>query len=362
MSHVIFINEPSQANKSVSNLLNVKGWNFSHVECKDATEVESCLFRNKNALIFYNKKNIKSDFITQKLLDRFSTNVHLGIGYNPSHISIFSPDFIKLSPWQRMTLPFLKYLSNDQRPLYPMRLPLSDFINIFHQHAHPSDVLNTLWSMRPTQNPLKFNRILDDKARKEYQAVIGWIHDLSPEMIQRKIPRANVQQAFVLYTVQHFYRPGVKILCVGSHEDTAFDALKRLGVGMEDIDPVKDYDLNAFYHLPTTQKSYYDIIFSTSVIEHVEDDLLFLAQIQDLLAPQGIGILTCDFKDDYKKGDYIFPGNYRFYTQEHLREIMKSVLSGCELLDEPHWDCPRPDFFFSGQQYTFATLTFKRKA
>lgn len=207
-----------------------------------------------------------------------------------------------------------------------------------------------------------FNRILDDKARDEYASAIEALHLLSPEMIKRKIPRANIQQAFVFNAVRHFYRSGFKVLCVGSHEDTAWDALKAIGIPIEDIDPVKDYDLNAFYHLETTKKSQYDIVFSTSVIEHVEDDEQFLTQIQDLLAPNGVGILTCDFKADYKKGDYIFPGNYRFYTKENLTTKMKTILSRCELVDSPEWDCPNPDFYFEGQNYTFATLVFKKRS
>ncbi|HSW88714.1 MAG TPA: class I SAM-dependent methyltransferase [Candidatus Saccharimonadales bacterium] len=209
--------------------------------------------------------------------------------------------------------------------------------------------------------PSKFNKILDDKARAEYQSTVDWIEQLSPAMMKRKIPRANVQQAFVFHTVNHFYRPGSRILCVGSHEDTAWDALKKIGICIEDLDPVKNYDLNTFYHLKTTKKAYYDIVFSTSVIEHVEHDDQFLAQIEDLLAPNGIGILTCDFKEDYKNGDYIFPGNYRFYTKENLTAKFKQILTQCAILDAPEWDCPHPDFLFEGQQYTFATLVFKKK-
>jgi SAM-dependent methyltransferase len=215
--------------------------------------------------------------------------------------------------------------------------------------------------MKISEAPLQFNRILDDKARRQYQGVIKWLFKLCPEMMKRKVPRANIQQGFVLHTVQHFYRPGAKVLCVGSFEDTAFEALKRLGVEMEEIDPVNNYDLNGFYHLPTTKKASYDIVFSTSVIEHVEQDDLFLNQIQGLLAQGGIGILTCDFKGDYKEGDYIFPGNFRFYTQGLLLAKMERALSECELVDTSQWECLYPDFFFEGQNYTFATLTFRKK-
>ena len=87
-----------------------------------------------------------------------------------------------------------------------------------------------------------------------------------------------------------------------------------------------NYDLNTFFHSPKTQKGSYDIIFSTSVIEHVEDDDLFFAQFVELLKPNGIGILTCDFKNDYVKGDFVFSGNYRFYSNEDLtKRILPSL-------------------------------------
>jgi SAM-dependent methyltransferase len=244
--------------------------------------------------------------------------------------------------------------------MFLIKSPLYFFLNIYKQIAQ--HFIDKAISRSLTPIPLKFNRILDDKAREEYEDVISCMHRLTPKMMKRKIARANVQQAFVLHMVRHFYRSGARVLCVGSHEDTAWDSLRNLGVFMEEIDPVKNYDLSTFYHLPTTKKAHYDIVFSTSVIEHVEDDDIFLAQIQDLLVPGGIGILTCDYKDDYKNGDYIFPGNYRFYTQELLREKLKRMLSQCELLDAPNWDCPNPDFFFEGQTYTFATLVFRKTA
>ena len=52
---------------------------------------------------------------------------------------------------------------------------------------------------------------------------------------------------------------------------------------VEEIDPALNWDLDAFWRRPETRKGSYDVVFSTSVIEHVEDDELFVAQIADLL-------------------------------------------------------------------------------
>jgi len=118
--------------------------------------------------------------------------------------------------------------------------------------------------------------------------------------------------------------------------------------------------LDKFFHLPSTKKASYDIIFSTSVLEHVQDDELFVAQIADLLAPGGVGLLTCDYNDLHKPGDPIIPGDYRFYTQKDLISRILPSLKNCSLVDVPHWECSNPDFMFLGYRYTFATLAFRK--
>ena len=124
-------------------------------------------------------------------------------------------------------------------------------------------------------------------------------------MMRRKIPEANVQQAFVLDSVYKFIKmkPKPKALCVGSFEDTAAASLKMIGYHIEEIDPALNCDLETYFNLPTTTKASYDVIFSTSVIEHVPDDETFIRQIAKLLAPEGVGVLTCDYNDAYKPGD-----------------------------------------------------------
>ncbi len=96
------------------------------------------------------------------------------------------------------------------------------------------------------------------------------------------------------------------------------------------------------------------------MIEHVQDDELFVRQIADLLAPGGVGLLTCDYNNLYKPGDPLIPGDYRFYTQKDLITRILPAIKDCSLLDVPHWECTRPDFMFLGYQYTFATLAFRK--
>lgn len=207
-----------------------------------------------------------------------------------------------------------------------------------------------------------YNRILDNQARQQYQQVIDRLFQLVPDMMARKIPEANVQQAFVLDAVEKISRTmhSPKILCVGSYDDTAASGLKALGYAMDEIDPALNYDLNTFYSLPTTRKNNYDIVFSTSVIEHVEDDELFVRQVEELLAPGGVAIITCDYKDQYKPGDYIPQEDFRLYTKKDLSERLLSCMKNCLLVDTPDWECPEPDFIYAGCKYTFATFVVKK--
>ena len=209
-----------------------------------------------------------------------------------------------------------------------------------------------------------FNRILDDAARAEYAPAIAALFRLNPALMERKIPRANVQQAFVFDTVLKFaaVHPSPKILCVGGYEDSAAAGLERLEWRFENIDPSVNYDLDTFLTKPTTRLGTYDIVFSTSVIEHVKDDEKFISNLASLLAPGGVAILTCDYNDQYRPGDPIPSQDHRFYTQDDLRERLMGPLAGCTLVGTPRWDCPAPDFNFEGVQYTFATLVFRCRA
>jgi hypothetical protein len=86
-------------------------------------------------------------------------------------------------------------------------------------------------------NVKTFNRILDNSAREHYREAIEHLSEFAPDTLTRKIPEANIQQAFVLDTVLKlsclFDKP--KVLCIGSYEDTAADSLKKLGCQMEEV-------------------------------------------------------------------------------------------------------------------------------
>ena len=217
---------------------------------------------------------------------------------------------------------------------------------------------------KAAQGGLCFNRILDNKARQLYAKMVDLLFTLAPEMMTRKIAEANVQQGFVLDAVLRFAQrlSAPRILCVGSHEDTACVSIKALDYPLTEIDPVANYDLEAFCQLPSTKAASYDLIFSTSVIEHVQDDEKFVRQIGQLLAPGGVAVLTCDYNDAYVPDDNIPGEDFRLYTQRDFYQRLLPQLPDCSLVDSPQWDCPEPDFVYHGCHYTFATLVFQKQA
>ena len=209
-----------------------------------------------------------------------------------------------------------------------------------------------------------FNRILDDQARVLYAPTINKLIDFAPATMAKKIARANVQQAFIFDTVYRHLKnyTNPSLLCVGSYEDTASLGLQKLGYTVEEIDPMVNYFLQDYISKPTTLKNHYNIIFSTSVIEHDPDDKSFLECIEQLLAPGGLAIITCDYKDGWKPGQQKPEVDARFYTKMDLEKRMLTYIPQCELVDKGEWNCPNPDFYYLDKyNYTFATFTFRKK-
>jgi SAM-dependent methyltransferase len=208
------------------------------------------------------------------------------------------------------------------------------------------------------------NRILDNGARKLYAPAVAKLFEFVPKTMGKKIAEANVQQGFVFDTVCRYLPayPNAKILCVGSYEDTASMGLIKMGYEIEEIDPMINYYLQEYFTRPSTCHNSYNIIFSTSVIEHDPDDESFVKCINDLLAPGGVAIITCDYKDGWKPGDLKPEVDARFYTQADLKKRLLQHMPDCKLVDTPQWDCPNPDFHYLGKYiYTFATFVVKKE-
>jgi SAM-dependent methyltransferase len=202
------------------------------------------------------------------------------------------------------------------------------------------------------------NRILVDIDRKLLQDRIELMFKYAPDMMSRKITEANVQQAFILDTVLELSGKDASILCVGSFEDTVMETLVKLGYDVFGIDPTINFSLEQYF-IDTSKK--YDIIFATSVIEHVEDDERFLSCICDMLKSNGLGIITCDFNNEYVPGAPVPATVVKQYTKYDLEDRLPRILRDykCSLYGQYDWNA-KPDFIYQGHLYSFATFVFQR--
>lgn len=200
------------------------------------------------------------------------------------------------------------------------------------------------------------NKILGDRDRTELAPLIADMFARCPEMMARKYPAANVQQAFVLNEVSKLQPSKIlPMLCVGSAEDTAAEYLKVSGYNVIGIDPEINVSLAEYKRIATTK---FDVIFSTSVIEHVQDDEQFTRDICELLNKGGTAILTCDFRE---ASGPVHPLDFRFYKERDLLIRLGNIIKsyGCELIGEANWK-DAPNFVYEGYHYSFATWMFKK--
>ncbi|TDQ31974.1 methyltransferase domain-containing protein [Phyllobacterium brassicacearum] len=207
-----------------------------------------------------------------------------------------------------------------------------------------------------------FNKLLDDRSRAAYSGPLEDLRRLAPDMLERKIERANIQQAFALDAArrlaERFVAP--RVLAIGSFEDTAVASLKALGYQIVEVDPQVDgRDLEEFYRDPSAG-SEFDIVLCVSVLEHVPDDEAFVRQAAALLAPDGIAIFTVDFSERYPETGLRPAADQRLYTQHDLQSRLMGLLPDCALIDPPTWSDGAEDFEYEGCHYAFATWVFTR--
>jgi hypothetical protein len=232
---------------------------------------------------------------------------------------------------------------------------------------HKRDHRTVTVSYTPVTLPAeeRYNRLLDDDARRLYAPAEATIQKLVPTAYARKLPSANVQQAFVFDTVYRhlssYERP--RVLCVGSFEDTAYLALRKAGVAIDDVDPVFNYTLQEYFTKPDTVRGAYDIIFSTSVIEHDPDDRSFVECVSELLAPNGVFVMTCDYRDGWRPGDSKPGVDARLYTRADLERRLLAHMNDCDLIGaSSDWTSAGTDVFAAEHAYSFATFCVRKRA
>jgi hypothetical protein len=201
----------------------------------------------------------------------------------------------------------------------------------------------------------RHNRLLTNEDRKHYEPMILEMRESCPDIMARKIPEANVQQAWVLDMVRR--TQAKSILCVGCFEDTAYHTLEVHGWDVEGIDPALDMSLSDYRRKVGTQ---FPCVFATSVIEHVPNDEQFIRDLCDSLEYGGTCILTADFKEGWRKGQPVPATSVRFYTSADIVRIGKILTEkGCYFIDKPDTS-GAPDFHYQGHNYSFIGLIFKK--
>lgn len=231
-------------------------------------------------------------------------------------------------------------------PLRPAYEAFSE-VNVLHEVEQILKALSTV----------QYNRLLTNTDREQMAPVIEEMFAAAPEMMSRKIGAANVQQAWVLETAR---KTGAKsILCVGSFEDTALETLRvhDPSIHLTAIDPALNYSLHDFQKV---NRDTFECVFSTSVIEHVQDDEQFIRDLCDCLPTDGVCILTADFRADWKHGQPVPATDVRLYTPADIARLGRVLESkNCYWIDTPDL-AGAPDFHYQGHDYSFVALVFKK--
>jgi hypothetical protein len=230
-------------------------------------------------------------------------------------------------------------------------LPLMDV----QMQFSPESICHQMDSIVDSVMARKYNRLLTNVDRHNYEPLIREMTEACPDIMARKIPEANVQQAWVLDMVRR--TRSKSMLCVGCFEDTAYHTLEVHGWDVEGIDSALDMSLAGYRKRVGAQ---FPCVFATSVIEHVSNDDQFIRDLCDSLEHGGTCILTADFKEGWRKGQPVPATNQRFYTSADIARIGKILTEkGCYFVDKPDTS-GAPDFHYQGHDYSFIGLIFKK--
>jgi hypothetical protein len=230
--------------------------------------------------------------------------------------------------------------------------PLRD---AYAQHSAPA-ILREIECIMHSVSREKFNRLLTNTDRLRYEnTIIAEMRERLPEMMARKIPEANVQQAWTADLVRRVRADNA--LCIGCFEDTGFHMLNLEVNDLVGIDPAVNMSLSEFRQKDGRK---FDCVFATSVIEHVKDDERFIRDICDSLKSDGVAILTADFRDSWRIQGPLPATDERLYRSGDIPRIAKILREkNCYFIDDPDTS-GMPDFHYQGHDYSFLGLVFKK--
>jgi hypothetical protein len=223
--------------------------------------------------------------------------------------------------------------------------------------------LKSVEQIRATPDGRGFNKMLDDRSLAAYGGALGELRMHAPEMMARKIERANIQQAFGLDTAQRFLaqHANARILAVGSFEDTAVTTLRRMGYRLDEVDPkVNGMTLLDFYLSSKARLGSYDLVLSISVLRESEHDIQFVRMVGEFLRPGGWAVLTVDFAENLVRGTRKPDTDRRPFTSADLSQRFITAMGDCVLVDAPSWREGAEDFEYEGSQHGSVGFVFRR--
>jgi hypothetical protein len=219
------------------------------------------------------------------------------------------------------------------------------------------------------------NRVLYCDDKQEFAEAFSLMQRHSFALMRRKPARSLIQSAAMLQHILEYGSSSEDILAIGSFEDVVFETLTKMAWSVLGTDPVDpdgvgssviglgdDVDGTLQSWVVKHPDTQFKLVFANSVIEHVAEDLEFFAALVNIVASDGVGLLTCDFKEGWVHGDRIPSHSFRFYTPERMNQLREiAEAANCSLIGESRW-YGTPDFEWEGAHYNFAGLAFRKEA
>lgn len=104
----------------------------------------------------------------------------------------------------------------------------------------------------------------------------------------------------------------------------------------------------------------FDIVYSISVIEHIQEDLQAVTEAIRVLKPNGYLIFTCDFSNTQKP---LIQDQLRLYSREYLENTLFPAIAKYRTFPIDNYDFTKNEenVWWNGSNYNFAIVSVKKR-